>query len=76
MTKAESHFWTIIELHASALTLAGIYVGSTTAWGAGFYLASLVFWWALTYGKRLWGLVPLNAATTIVSTMNLWAALR
>ena len=67
--------WLIVELLASCLTLAGIYVGSTTAIGAALYLVSLVFWYALTVGKRLWGLMPLNVATTVVASMNLWAAL-
>jgi hypothetical protein len=67
--------WLAIELAASFLTLAGIYVGSTTATGAGLYLASLVFWYALTIGRRLWGLMPLNVASTVVSTLNLWSAM-
>lgn len=66
--------WLAVELLASCLTLAGIYVGSTTALGASLYLASLVFWYALTVGKRLWGLMPLNIASTIVSLVNLLRA--
>jgi hypothetical protein len=66
--------WLTIELLASALTLAGIYAGSTTATGAALYLGSLVFWYWLTVGKCLWGLMPLNVATTIVAGMNLWRA--
>jgi len=66
--------WLIVELLASCLTLAGIYAGSTTAVGAGLYLASLLFWYVLTIGKRLWGLMPLNVATTIVASLNLWQA--
>lgn len=65
----------IVELLASGLTLAGIYIGSTTAIGAGLYLASLVFWYWLTVAKRLWGLMPLNVASTVVSVINLWKAL-
>ena len=67
--------WLLIELLASALTLAGIYSGSTTATGAALYLASLVFWYWLTVGRRLWGLMPLNVASTAVSALNLWRAL-
>jgi hypothetical protein len=67
--------WLPIELLASGLTLAGIYAGSTTATGAALYLASLVFWYWLTVGKRLWGLMPLNVATTAVASINLWKAL-
>jgi hypothetical protein len=66
--------WLIVELCASGLTLAGIYVGSTTATGAALYLLSLVFWYWLTVGKRLWGLMPLNVASTVVSALNLWRA--
>lgn len=67
--------WLGVELLASGLTLAGIYVGSTTAAGASLYLASLVFWYALTVRKRLWGLLPLNVASTVVTALNLWRAL-
>jgi hypothetical protein len=67
--------WLIAELLASGLTLAGIYAGSTSAAGASLYLASLVFWYAVTVKKRLWGLMPLNVATTVVAAVNLWRAL-
>ena len=67
--------WLIVELLASGLTLAGIYAGSTTAAGASLYLASLVFWYAITWKKSLWGLMPLNVATTAVASLNLWRAL-
>jgi hypothetical protein len=67
--------WLPIELLASVLTLAGIYAGSTTAAGAALYLVSLVFWYWLTVGKRMWGLMPLNLATTVVAATNLWKAL-
>jgi hypothetical protein len=66
--------WLAIELLASMLTLAGIYAGSTTAAGAALYLGSLVFWYWLTVGKRLWGLMPLNVATTVVASVNLFKA--
>ena len=66
--------WLMCELAASALTLAGIYAGSTTAAGASLYLASLVFWYALCFGKGLWGLLPLNVATTVLVGLNLWRA--
>ncbi|HKQ24116.1 MAG TPA: hypothetical protein VJT81_06705 [Burkholderiales bacterium] len=64
-----------IELTASAFTLAGIYVGSTTAVGAGCYLVALVFWYVIMFRKALWGIAPLNVATTFVATFNLWRAL-
>jgi hypothetical protein len=67
--------WLAVELMASGLTLAGIYAGSTTATGAALYLASLVFWYAVTVKKKLWGLMPLNVATTAVAALNLWRAL-
>lgn len=67
--------WFVIELLASAFTLAGIYVGTTSLVGAALYLVALAFWFALCVGKRLWGIMPLNIASTIVSGMNLWRAL-
>lgn len=65
----------VVELLASGTTLAGIYVGSTTPAGATLYLVSVVFWYWLTIGKRLWGLMPLNVAVTVISALNLWKAL-
>lgn len=64
----------IVELLASVTTIAGIYVGSTTLAGAVLYLVSVVFWYWLTFGKRLWGLMPLNIAVTIVATINVYKA--
>ena len=68
--------WFTVEMAASALTLSGIYYGSTTALGASLYLASMVFWYALTIGKRIWGIMPLNIASTILSALNLWKAMQ
>ncbi len=67
--------WLFIELLASTLTLGGIYAGSTTALGALLYLISLIFWYWLTVGKRLWGLMPLNIATTFVASLNFLKAI-
>lgn len=65
-------FW--IECAASAFTLAGIAIGSTMAPGAVCYLISLVFWFWLMREKSLWGLLPLNTATLVVASLNLWRA--
>jgi len=63
-----------LELGASFFTLAGIYLGSTTADGAVCYLVSLAFWFWLTWAKELWGLMPLNVASLVVTFINLWRA--
>lgn len=68
-------FWFFVEAMASMSTLAGIWLGSTTAMGAMLYLISLIFWYLLTWRNRLWGLMPLNIATTLISALNLWAAM-
>lgn len=65
-----------VELAASALTLAGIYAGSTTLPGAMCYAGGLVFWFALTVRSKVWGLMPLNIASTIVTALNVWQALQ
>ena len=67
--------WFLVELMASITTLAGVYLGSTTLPGVCMYVASLVFWYALTVKKRLWGLMPLNIGTTVVLAINLYKAL-
>ena len=64
-----------VESGASAFTLAGIYVGSTTALGAMFYLISLIFWFWLMIRWKMWGLVPLNVATLGIVIYNLMVAL-
>ncbi len=64
-----------VELLASGLLLAALYAGTSTATGAALYLASLVFWYWLTVAKRLWGLMPLNVASTAISAINLFKAL-
>ena len=64
-----------IETGASVLTLAGIAAGSTTVAGSCLYLASLVFWFWISFRKQLWGLMPLNVATLAISVFNLWRAL-
>lgn len=71
----ERLFWFVVELFASGSTLAGMYVGSTTAMGASLYLLSLVFWFAITFKRRLWGLMPLNVASTFVAGLNMWRAM-
>lgn len=67
--------WLVIQMFASIITLAGIHFGSTTALGASLYLVGLVFWFWLCFGLRLWGLMPLNLASTFLSAANLWKAL-
>ena len=65
----------LIESAASVLTLTGIAVGSTTVVGSCFYLSSLVFWFWISFRKELWGIMPLNVATAVISAINLWRAL-
>ena len=73
MSKKLLDLW--IEIGASVWTLAGIAIGSTTAEGAGCYLVAMVFWFWIMFRKELWGLLPLNLATMVVSSVNLWRAL-
>lgn len=60
-----------IELAASLLTLTGIYLGSTTFAGANCYAASLIFWFWMMVRVPLWGLLPLNLATAVITAINL-----
>ena len=63
----------VLEILASVFTVSGIYLGSTTLPGACAYAVSLVFWFWVSYRKKLHGLLPLNVATTIVTIKNLIA---
>ena len=65
-----------IELQASIWTLAGMYIGSTTLAGASCYAVSRIFWFALMFRRRMWGLAPLNVATAIVAAVNIGKAMR
>lgn len=61
----------VLELGASIATLAGMAIGSTTLAGAGCYAVGQIFWWWLTFDRKLWGLMPLNIASTAVIAWNL-----
>lgn len=61
----------VMELLASILTVTGMALGSTTNLGAIFYAASMVPWWWLTINNKLWGLIPLNCASTIIIAWTL-----
>lgn len=74
-SSANALCWFGVELAASGMTLAGMFLGSTTQAGAIFYLASLFFWFALIYKRKLWGLVPLNVASGVIAWVNLGRAL-
>jgi len=68
-------FWNLkllIELAASGFTLAGIFIGSTTAMGATCYLVALIFWFWMMHRENMWGLLPLNGATLVIASYNLW----
>lgn len=63
-----------LEILASVTTLAGMHYGSTTSLGASLYLVSWCFWMALMWSRRMWGLLPLNIATVVISGSNLYQA--
>lgn len=64
-----------IQLLASVATLAGMWVGSTTARGAEFYLIGTAAWIAISWRKSLHGIWPLNIGAAAVSLVNLWSSL-
>jgi hypothetical protein len=68
--------WLVLELLASFTTLAGMWEGSTTVVGASWYLAAGVAWIWLSLERRLWGLMPLNAAAIAIEAFNFWSALQ
>lgn len=72
--KSNKALWFGVEACASICNIAGIYIGSTTMLGAMWYGIALIFWYALTIKKKLWGLMPLNIAVTIVTILNIWKA--
>jgi hypothetical protein len=61
-----------VELGASVTTLAGMYLGSTEPYGLSFYAAANVLWYWMCWRQKIWGVMPLNVATTVVVALNLW----
>ena len=73
MTKTKTEW--AIELGATTFTIGGMYLGSTTVPGALSYLIGVTFWFVLCYRMKIWGVMPLNVLTTVVSLLNIWRAL-
>jgi hypothetical protein len=65
----------ILELSAAAVTLTGQFLGSTTLIGAVCYLFATIIWSWLTIYMRMWGLMPLNVASGVVTGWTLWRLL-
>lgn len=63
-----------VEAAASACTIVGMFVGSTTVAGALAYAVGLYFWLRFTFLRRAWGLMPLNVCSAIVIASNIWRA--
>jgi hypothetical protein len=66
-------FW--VEIASSITTLIGMYLGSTTLWGAAWYLIAIVVWYVLIYRQKLWGILPMNLACNVIAIVNLCRAL-
>lgn len=64
-----------IEILASASTLAGMKLGSTTLHGAECYLVACLAWCAISWRKSLHGIWPLNIGALGVTLSNLWSVL-
>jgi hypothetical protein len=65
----------LLELAAAVVTLTGQVLGSTTLRGAICYLFATALWCSLTVTMRMWGLLPLNVASAVVSGWTLWQLL-
>jgi hypothetical protein len=64
-----------LELSASVFGLAGMYLGSTTFYGAMCYVVAIPCLIACVCVRRLWGLLPLNIAQAMVITHYLFKTL-
>lgn len=64
-----------IEILASASTLAGMRLGSTTVAGASIYIVATCAWCAISWRKGLHGIWPLNIGALVVMIFNLKDAL-
>lgn len=64
-------WWFLVELAASVLTLAGMLIGSSTFNGAAAYLVAQPFWFAIIFGRGLWGLMPIATMATIIAIANI-----
>ena len=65
----------ILELSAAIITLTGQLLGSTTLTGAVCYLFATIIWsWLMIYTK-MWGLMPLNIVSAVITCWTLWRLL-
>jgi hypothetical protein len=60
-----------IELIASVFGLLGMYLGSTTLYGAACYAVAIPCLITCVCVRKIWGLLPLNLAQAVVMVFNL-----
>lgn len=65
----------VFELAPGVPTVIGMWLGSTTAAGATWYIVAAIFWFALMFRRRIWGLAPLNVVALVVACLNLHRAI-
>ncbi len=64
---------TIIQLVASALTIAGTYYyGNKSKLGPALGVVSQVPWWVIMFHQDLWGLLPVNVMMLVLHTRALY----
>ncbi len=63
-----------LELVASVFGLVGMYLGSTTAYGALCYVVAIPCLIGCVIMRQMWGLLPLNFAQALVIAINLYRA--
>jgi hypothetical protein len=63
-----------LELVASVFGLSGMYLGSTTAYGALCYVVAIPCLIGCVSMRQMWGLLPLNLAQAVIIGINLYRA--
>jgi hypothetical protein len=61
----------VIELLASVFGLTGMYLGSTTLYGAVCYAVAIPCLITCVCIRKVWGLLPLNLAQAVVIAINI-----
>ena len=64
-----------LEFAAAIATLTGQFLGSTSLNGAVCYACATVLWSWLTIYSRMWGLMPLNVVSAMITGWTLWTLL-
>lgn len=66
----------IVEALIGSAQISAQFIGSTTLTGASIYEVVTIAWWVWMLNWKMWGFLPLNVAGAVISTWDLYGALK